>query len=67
MPIRRTHRIRARRSGGDVLYICGNNFEDEASGMLREAFTDAPDLRLRVRLHPRNDEAEMREAVRLRA
>ena len=49
------------RSGGDVLYICGNNFEDESAAILREAFAKAPHLTLRVRLHPRNDATEMRK------
>jgi hypothetical protein len=47
--------------GRDVIYICGNNFEDEASSILRAAFADTPELRLRVRLHPRNDREEMRK------
>lgn len=46
---------------GDVLYICGNNFEEEAAVLLREAFADTPGLSLRVRLHPRNDAVLMRE------
>jgi hypothetical protein len=52
-----------RPAGGarDVLYVCGNNFEQEAAALLRAAFADAPELRLRVRLHPRNDREEMRK------
>jgi hypothetical protein len=46
--------------GGGILYIGGNNFEAEAAAMLREALSEAPELKLRVRPHPRNDQAEMR-------
>jgi hypothetical protein len=49
-----------RMGGFKVLYICGNNFEDEASVFLRTAFADIRDVKLRVRLHPRNTEAEIR-------
>jgi hypothetical protein len=51
---------RGERSVGEILYIGGNNFEAEACGMLSEALADAPELKLRVRPHPRNDQAEMR-------
>jgi hypothetical protein len=44
----------------EVLYICGNNFEDEASAILRTAFASANDFELRVRLHPRNTQSEIR-------
>ncbi len=43
-----------------ALYISGNNFEQEASAILRDAFADSKRRCLRVRLHPRNSEAEMR-------
>jgi hypothetical protein len=39
----------------EILYVCGNNFEEEAASIMREAFAGARDARLRVRLHPRND------------
>ena len=38
----------------EVLYIAGNNFEAAAAELLREAFVGCHELRLRVRLHPRN-------------
>jgi hypothetical protein len=44
-----------------ALYICGNNFEEEAVTLLREAFSDEADLSLRVRLHPRSRDAEARQ------
>ena len=44
-----------------VLYISGNNFEQEVSAILRDALADSKVRCLRVRLHPRNSEAEMRE------
>jgi hypothetical protein len=45
----------------DVLYISGNNFEDEASEIVRQAFIECHDLNLRVRLHPRNRGSEIRK------
>jgi hypothetical protein len=49
------------KNGTNVLYISGNNFEEAASGLIREAFEDCEGLRLRVRLHPRNRGSEIRE------
>ena len=54
-------RDRGRMDSFEVLYICGNNFEDEASAILRTAFACATDFELRVRLHPRNNRAEIRK------
>jgi len=40
--------------GRDVLYIAGNNFEAAAAEIMRGAFENSTDLRLRVRPHPRS-------------
>ena len=45
----------------DVLYLGGKNFEAVAAELLYEAFGGCNDLRLRVRLHPRNRRPEARE------
>ena len=46
--------------GRDILYVAGTTpVEELAAEILREAFADCSDLRLRVRLHPRRREAEM--------
>jgi hypothetical protein len=48
-------------NGAKILYIGGNNFEKAASAIIREALANSDGLRLRVRLHPRNRGAEIRE------
>ena len=58
-------RKRARGTAFEVLYICGNNFEDEASAMLRDGICRAPEFKLRVRLHPRNNRSRNAQAVQL--
>jgi hypothetical protein len=48
-------------AGLKVLYLGGNNFETAAADILREAVGSFKDLRLRVRLHPRNADSEARD------
>jgi hypothetical protein len=48
-------------AGLQVLYLGGNNFEEAAADLLREAVGGLEGLRLRVRLHPRNADPKARD------